>query len=318
MKISIIGAGAFGLAISKMFYKNNNDIYLWSKFKEETDKLRENNKFMNIDLPKDYIYTNDLGECISNSDLIVIALPVAFINDTIMNIINVYDSQPIVIVSKGIEQETNLFAVDIVKKYIDTNDIGVLSGGTFAKDMLQDKPMGLTLATKSTKLKNVIDKTLKNNTLDIEYIDDIIGVELCGAYKNIVAIASGIIDGLSYGDSTKFYLITKCVFELRNIITLLYGNKDTINSYAGIDDMYMTCSSTNSRNFSFGNILSTKDINKINDYKNNTTIEGLYTTKSIYDLLNSKNIKSKFISVMYDILYKNKDIDLLIEYLKGN
>ena len=318
MKISIIGCGAFGLAISKRFHNKNNEIYLWNKFSEEIEKLKEEKKYMDVILPDDYKYTTNIEECIRNCDLIVMAVPIAFIKDTTMEIKKYYNNQPIIIGSKGIEQETGLYAIDIIKNIIDTDDIGTISGGTFAIDMIKDRPMGFTVATTSDKLKKVIKTSLEAGNLSIQYIDDTIGTELCGAYKNIIAIASGILSGLNYGDSTKFYLITKQMYELEHLIQLLGGNSETVYSYAGIDDIYMTCSSTNSRNFSFGNLIGKGIKDDINDYKENTTIEGLYTTKSIYDLFIKKNIKSDFVNVMYEILYNNKDVSLLIDYLKRN
>ena len=319
MKISIIGSGAFGLALATMFNKNeNNNIYIWSKFQEEIDNLKNENKFMNVDLSKKNNYTTNMEECLNNSNLIIIAIPVAFINDTTKLIKEYYNNIPILVASKGIEQKTNLFAIDIVKNIINTNDIGVISGGTFAIDMLQNKPMGLTLATTSNILKETINKTLKNENLDIQYTKDIIGTELCGSYKNIIAIASGIITGLEYGDSSKFYIITKAIYELENIIVSLHGDKETILSYAGIDDIYMTCSSTHSRNFTLGTLIGKRKQKEIEDYKQKNTIEGLYTTKSIYELLDDKKINSKFINIMYEILYNNKDVTLLIDYLKRN
>ena len=318
MKISIIGCGAFGLAIAKRFYNKNNEIYLWNKFNNEIDRLKEEKKYMGEDLPGDYKYTTNISECIKDTKLIVIALPLAFIKDAVILMKEYYHNEPIIIGSKGIEQGTNKFAYEIISNILKTNNIGIISGGTFATDMIKNKPIGLTLATNSKELKEIINISLKNNDLDIQYTNDIIGTELCGAYKNIVAIASGIINGLEYGDSSKFYLITKAVYDLKELTISLGGNKDTILTYAGIDDLYMTCSSNSSRNFTFGNLIGKGNKKDINDYKKTTTIEGLYTTKSIYDLLKEKNISSNFVNVMYEILYNNKDINILIDYLKGN
>ena len=318
MKISIIGCGAFGLAISKRFYNKNNEIHLWNKFPEEIDRLKREKSFMDTIIPNDYIFTTNLEECIKDCDLIVMALPTAFICETTIELKKYYNNQPIIIGSKGIEQRSGLFAIDIIKSIINTVDIGTISGGTFAVDMIKEKPMGFTVASTSTRLKEIIKSSLETEGLSIQYIDDTIGSELCGAYKNIVAIASGIINGLNYGDSTKYYLITKQMYDLERLIPLLGGNKETVYTYAGIDDIYMTCSSVSSRNFSFGNLIGKGNMEDINNYKEKTTIEGLYTTKSIYDLFNRKNIKSDFVIVMYEILYNNKDVDLLINYLKRN
>jgi glycerol-3-phosphate dehydrogenase (NAD(P)+) len=317
--IAIIGTGAFGLALATMFNENKNNITMWSKFENEINNLKNTNTFQNYKLPNNINYTTNIEQCIKNSDLIVIAIPVAFIKDTIKELKKYYQNTPILIVSKGIEQNSNLFAIDIVKNEIKTKDIGVISGATFAIDMIKKQPMGLTLATKSNKLQKLVMNTLKNKYLNIQYTKDIIGVELCGSIKNVIAIASGIIDGLGYGESTKYLLITKAIYQIQNFIILFKGNKNTILTYAGIDDIFMTCSSNQSRNYTLGSLIgSNTNKDKIEQYKKETTIEGLYTTKSIYDLFKSKNIDNELITIIYSILYENTDPNKLIQYLENN
>jgi len=312
MNISIIGTGAYGQALASMFLEKQNKITMWSKFEKEIEFIKQNQNSNNK-----INYTTNMQKAIENSDLIVIAIPVSYITETTIEIKKYYTNQNILVASKGIEQHTNKFAINIIKKQIKTKNIGVISGGTFAKDMIKKEPMGLTLATKSNKLKNIVMKTLKNKHLKIQTTKDITGVELCGSVKNIMAIASGIIDGLNYGDSTKFLFITKAIYEIQYLITEFNGNKKTILTYAGIDDIYMTCSSTNSRNYTLGKLIG-QNISKeeLEDYKSKTTIEGLYTTKSIYDLLNERQINCPLIKIIYNILYKNDSPTKIIDYLE--
>ena len=162
MKIAIIGTGAYGLALGSMFSLKNNDIIMWSKFENEVNDLKTNRKFKGIDLPKNIKYTTDMELCIKKSDLIVIAIPVAFIKSTIEELKKYYHNTPILIASKGIEQNTNLFAIDIIRNNMNVKEIGVIAGGTFATDMLKREPMGLTLATSSNNLKNIVLNTLEN------------------------------------------------------------------------------------------------------------------------------------------------------------
>ena len=316
MKIAIIGTGAYGLALGSMFSLKNNDIIMWSKFENEVNDLKTNKKFKGIDLPKNIKYTTDMELCIKKSDLIVIAIPVAFIKNTIEELKKYYHNTPILIASKGIEQNTNLFAIDIIKNNMNVKEIGVIAGGTFATDMLKREPMGLTLATSSNNLKNIVLNTLENKYLKIQVTKDIIGVEICSSVKNIMAIASGIIDGLNYGESTKYLFITEAIYEIRNLINLFGGNKKTILTYAGIDDICMTCSTANSRNYTLGVLIGNNNSEEdINNYKKETTIEGLYTTKSFYDLITVKNINCSLINIIYKILYENEKPTKIIEYL---
>lgn len=317
MKISILGTGAYGLALATMFCENKNNVIMWSKFDDEVNRLRNTNSFRGQTLPNTIKYTTNMQECIEDCDLIVIAIPVAFISDTVFELKKYYQNQCILIASKGIEQKSNLFATNIVNNHIKVNDIGVISGGTFATDMMKKEPMGLTLATKSNYLKEIVLTSLKNEYLKMQTTEDIIGVEICGSVKNIMAIASGMIEGLHFGDSTKHLFITEAIYEIQNLISLFGGSKDTILTYAGIDDISMTCSSSNSRNYSLGKFIG-NNVSKeeIENYKKETTIEGLYTTLSFYDLLKQKGMECPLIDIIYQILYQDENPNKLIEYLK--
>ena len=309
MNITILGCGAYGLALSQMFKENNCHITMWSKIKEEVTTLK--------DKYPDLLFTNNLKEAISNTELLVIAIPIEYLESTMIELKPFYHKQDILIASKGISQHNSLFATEIINKYITPSNIGVISGGTFAIDMMNKKVMGLTLATKSNIITAKVMKSLKCKYLDIEESDDLIGVQICGSIKNIMAIGCGILNGLDYPESTNCLFLTKAIYEIRDLIIALDGNKDTIMSYAGLDDIIMTCSSVKSRNYTLGKMLgSNTNKEEIDNYINTTTIEGLYTTKSIYNLIKEKNINSPIINLMYDILYNNKNIDIIIHYLE--
>lgn len=309
MNITILGCGAYGLALSQMFKENNCHITMWSKIKEEVISLK--------DKYPDLSFTNNLKAAINNTDLLVIAIPIEYLENTTIELKQFYHNQDILIASKGISQHHNLFATEIIDKYINPTNIGVISGGTFAIDMMNKKVMGLTLATKSNKITTKVMKSLKCKYLDIELSTDLIGIQICGSIKNVMAIGCGILNGLDYPESTNCLFLTRAIYEIKNLIVALGGNKDTIISYAGLDDIIMTCSSTKSRNYTLGKMLGDNTNKKeIDEYINTTTIEGLYTSKSIYNLIKEKNINSPIISLIYDILYNDKNVNILIDYLE--
>ena len=322
MKITILGTGAYGLALSSMFLENNCDITMWTKLEEEKNRL-EKDRCNKILLP-DYKISNDikitinLKESIKDADVIVIAIPVKFVTNIIIEMKEYYKkNQHICIASKGIEQGSCLFIASIIKKHINTNKLCVISGGTFAVDMIKKVPLGLTLACKNKTTINIVKKSLQNNYLRLTISNDIFGVEMYGAIKNVIAIAGGIIDGMGYPESTKCMFITKSLNDIVNLIYEMGGNKKTILTYAGIGDLLLTCNSLKSRNYSFGKMIGEKKDRKIIDeYIENTTIEGLYTLKSIYDLIHIKKIKMPIINIIYDIIYNNKDPKLLEDYLR--
>ena len=324
MNITILGTGAYGLALSSMFLENNCNITMWTKFEDEKEML-ERDKCHKKVLPNYIIsdsirITTDLSDALKNANVIVIAVPVKFVRDTVILLSKYYKkTQHICIASKGIEQDSCLFISNIITKYIKTKKICVISGGTFAVDIINMVPVGLTLASKYNPTIKIMKKTLENKYLKLETTGDVLGVEMYGAIKNVIAIASGIIDGMKLPESTKTMFITKSLNDVMNLIYYFGGNKKTIMTYAGIGDLLLTCNSVKSRNYSLGKMIGEKkDITTINDYINNTTIEGLYTLKSINDLINSKEQKVFIISVIYDIVYNHGDIKKLEYYLTKN
>lgn len=321
MKITILGTGAYGLAMSAMFLENNCDITMWTKFLDEKKLIEENGCHINL-LPNYKVsnkikITTNIEEAVNDADIIVIAIPIKFVRDTILDFYKYYkEGQHICIASKGIEQTSYLFIYDMINEYIKTDNVCVASGGTFAEDMATLIPAGLTIASKSNETKKAIKKSLENRYLRLEFTDDIIGVEMYGAIKNVIAIGSGMIDGMGYPESTKSMYLTKSINALIEIVSFLGGNKDTIMTYAGIGDLLLTCNSDKSRNYTLGRMFGErKDTDIIEEYINSTTIEGLYTLKSIYDLINSKNGSFPIINVIYDIVYNHEDINKLNEYL---
>ncbi len=310
MNITILGSGAFGLALAKNFQINKNNITIWSKFKEEIEKLKEKHR--------EFKLTDNIKEALNNPDIIIIAIPIEFIHTTLTEIKNYYQKGIILIASKGIETKNHKFAYQIIEQIFPNIPYGVLSGGTFAKDMMASSIMGITLSTSNQNVKKITKKALNNSNLKLELSEDIIGTSICGAVKNIIAIAFGILDGSDYPESTRFMFLTEAILEIKKIIHQLNGDENTILTYAGLDDIMMTSTSSKSRNYTYGYMIGqNKKREEIDTYKNKTTIEGLGTTKAIYYLLKEKNITSNLINTMYEILYKNKKKELLISYLKA-
>ncbi|MDD4109597.1 MAG: NAD(P)H-dependent glycerol-3-phosphate dehydrogenase [Prolixibacteraceae bacterium] len=319
MKIAILGTGAYGIAIALMANVNkNNKVIMWTKFEEEKNiiiKKRVNSKVLpNIKIPKEIEVTTDMKYCIQDSDLIMIMVPAGYIDDVSKELKNYYNNQCICIGSKGIEQDTCMFVADVVRKNIKTDRITIISGPSFAIDVASFVPIGLTVASHKKKYSKIVITALKNEYLKIVPCKDVLGTEICGSIKNIVAIAAGVIDGLGLPESTQAMLITEAMHDIKELINALGGNKKTILAFAGIGDLLLTCTSKKSRNFNYGRLIGLKS-NKIEEYVQNTTIEGLYTLKSIHKLLKNKKVKMPIINIMYRIVILKEDTDLLIKYL---
>ena len=320
MKIAILGTGAYGLSLALMANENNSNIVMWTKFEEEKKVLIENQgnpKLLpNVKMPSNIEYTTDMKKCVENSDIILIMVPAGVVDDVSKELKNYYNNQYICIGSKGIEQDSCLFAADVVMKHIKTDKLSVISGPSFAVDIASYVPIGLSLASNDEITGEIVKKALENKYLKIRTSDDILGVEICGSIKNIIAIACGIVDGMGLPESTKAMLITEAMHDIKELIHSLGGNKKTILSYAGIGDLILTCTSTKSRNFSFGRLIGSQvSKEEVDTYVSSTTIEGLYTLKSIYKLLRDKEVDMPIIDIMYQIIVENADITLLTKFL---
>ena len=319
MKVGVLGAGAFGLALSHILVKNKVTVEMWTHNEEEAkilDKKRISKKLDGYKIPKEIKFSTNLEETVNGKDLIVMAIP-AFAFEDVTKQLSKYikKNQPVLIATKGIQQNTCLFLNDVFAKYL-KNSVAVISGPTFAVDMIKDAPIGFSMATKSHKTEMVIRKCFENSTTKFRRTRDITGIEICGSIKNVMAIASGMLEGMGVTDSTRALFLTESMNDIKELIDALGGKKKSILSFAGFGDILMTCTSKNSRNFSFGYLIgsgaSKKEIDK---YLENTTVEGMYTLKSIHKLVRRKKVKMPIINLIHDIIEGKKDKEEMLSFL---
>lgn len=313
MKIGILGAGAYGMAMASVFDNNGHKIKIWSNSEEEVNLLLTNHKSNKIDyiIPDDFVITTDMKLVVMDADIIVIAVPSEFVRNVCMELNKYFKEEQIIcIASKGIENNSCLFMDDVVRQCIKTDNIAVISGGTFAEDMVKEVPVGLTLATKSKLAGDIILKAMENDYVKIQITDDIIGTEICGSIKNVFAIAAGMLEGMKYPESTKSLFMTEVIKDIKFLIKSLGGKEETILSFAGIGDILLTCSSSKSRNYTLGKMIGEeRERQEIKKYIDSSTIEGLYTLNSIKKLLKDKEIEMPIIDLISDIIMGKKDLE---------
>lgn len=319
MKVGILGAGAYGIALASVINKNHGEVEVWTPLDNEYNDLittKKVRKLQDYTLPDTIKITNNLKEVCENKDLIVVAVPAKFLSDVTKQIKKYIDKQHICIATKGMENNTCRFGHEIIYNEIKTDKISAISGPTFAIDMINGVTVGLALGTKNNETSNIVKKAFCNDFLKLRTTKDITGVEFCGSIKNVIALAAGMIDGMKLPESTKAMFITESLHDVSELLEIFGGKKKTIMSFAGFGDLLLTCTSPKSRNFVFGKLIGEKaEKQKINDYKNNTTIEGLYTLDSVYNFSKSKNISMPIIKIIYDIIYNDKDPETLLEFL---
>ena len=319
MKVAIIGTGAYGMALASIFYDNKCSIKMWTNSEEERNLLLKEGKSDKVDfvIPKDIVISTDMKEVVDKANLIMIAIPAKFLDTTSKELKKYYNSKQVVcIASKGIEQHTCRFLYDVIRDNIRTSNIAIISGGTFAVDIVYKVPIGLTLATKSNYAKDAVIKGMRNDYVKLRHTRDVIGTEICGAIKNVIAISSGILDGMGYPISTSSMFITESLHDIKDLIKALGGSKKTILSFAGFGDLLLTCTTVKSRNYTLGKIIGEgKSKEEIDKYIESTTIEGLYTLMSIRKLIRNKKIKMPIIDLTYDIIINGKSPDELKSFL---
>lgn len=320
MKIAIIGTGAYSTALAEQIYKNNKEIIMWTESEEKYNKYLKDGcikgTIENHSLPKDIKLTINYEEAINNAKIIFLVPAAAFVGKVCQDIKDIVTKDQIVcIASKGIDNNKSEFLSDIAFNTLKTKKIANLSGPSFAIDMLSNNPIGLSIASKNKKVIASIKRVLANDTLKLRETTDLIGIQICGSIKNVIAVASGILDGLGYPESTRSFLITESLHDIKELISKLGGNPKTILSFAGVGDLLLTCTSTKSRNFSFGQVVASNNQDKINNYLKENTVEGYYTLKSIYKLVKKKRIKMPIINLIYEIVMNGKDPNSLGEFL---
>ena len=321
MKISLIGTGAYGIAMAMMLNKNNQDIIMWTESKEKLEKYEKDGCIKDIvpgiECPENIKLTSSYEEAVKDRDVIFIMSTAHFVG-SICDGINPYltKDQVVCIASKGIENNSCEFLSNIAKEKLKTKKICIISGGSFAVDMASNNPVALTVASRSKIARRTVKKALQSDTVKLRESSDLIGVQICGSIKNVIALAAGMLDGMGYPESTQCFLITESIHDIKWLIGCLGGRPKTILSYAGVGDLLLTCTSTKSRNFSFGRVVgsgATKEEKE--EFLKNTTVEGYYTLQSIYKLVRRRKIKMPVVNLIYNIIMKDQDPHLLAEFL---
>ena len=300
--------------------KDENEIVIWTENNEKYEEYKKTKKVASVfdtKLPKNIKISASMEDTLENTNLIYIITASKYVDIVTKEMKPYYNPKiPVCIASKGIEESREELLSNIVKNALKTNNIAVISGPTFAVDILNNEPVALALASKTKKAKEYVLNTLANDTLKLRPSKDMIGIQMCGSIKNVIAIASGILSGLGYSNSTQSFLINESLHDIKDIIKIFGGNPKTILSFAGVGDLMLTCTSTKSRNFSFGVIVgSTKDQNKINEYLATHTVEGYNTLEIVYKMLQKKGIEIELITTIYDIVYNGVDANTLAKFL---
>ena len=323
MNITIIGAGSWGCALANIVCENKHNVILYDNNKETVEQINHehrNEKVPGGILDEEIKATLNLKNAIDFAEIIVISVPTKVLRIVLNNIKDVLSSPKVFVnASKGLEPDTFMRVSEIIKQVIPSNyikGIVALTGPSHAEEVIIKLPTTICSVSEDKEMAKLIQNVFSNPTNFRVYIStDLLGAELCGAIKNVYAIASGMLEGLGFGDNARAGLITRSLVEMRRIVTKLGGKEETLFGLTGVGDLIVTTSSHHSRNFQAGVKLATglsleETINSMS-----MVVEGARTCEAVYKLARQLNIETPIIDAVYDIIYLKKPVKQAVSEL---
>ncbi|MCA2004201.1 MAG: NAD(P)H-dependent glycerol-3-phosphate dehydrogenase [Ignavibacterium sp.] len=315
MKVSVLGAGGWGTTLAVLLHYNGHTVTLWEykkAYAKELDKRRENKIYLpGISIPDEIRITSNLEESAEDKNLIVLAVPSQFLRKVVEKLdYHSLKDTILVSVSKGIEKETLMTMSQMIKDVhhrLDKNQIGVLSGPSHAEEVSKRVPTAVVAASISRETSKTIQSVFMNSYFRVYSSTDILGVELGGAFKNVIAIGAGIIDGAGFGDNTKAAIMTRGVAEISRLGLVMGARPETFAGLSGMGDLIVTCMSRHSRNRFVGEQIGKgkklKEVLKSMEM----VAEGVETTKSVNQLADKYKVETPIANEVYKILFEDKD-----------
>lgn len=312
-KISILGGGSWGIALAVLLHKNGHEITIWSALEAEIDMLQENHEHKmlpGVKLAEDMIFTTDDKKAVEGKDLLVMAVASAYTRGTAHRFKDlITEGQKIVNVAKGIEESTLMTLSEIIEDEIPQADVAVLSGPSHAEEVGRGIPTTIVVGARTKKTAEYIQSLFMNEVFRVYTSPDILGIELGGALKNVVALAAGIADGLGYGDNTKAALITRGITEISRLGMAMGGKFETFCGLTGIGDLIVTCASMHSRNRRAGILIGQGKTYEEAMEEVKMVVEGVYSAKAAMGLAKKYNVQLPIIEQVNAVLFEGKSAD---------
>ena len=310
-KVAVIGAGSWGIALAKVLHTNGNSVTVWSIVEDEITMLREKHehiqKLPGVKLPYDMEFTTDLGQAIEGKEYLILAVPSVFTRSTAKSMAPfVKEGQIIVCVAKGIEEETLMPLTDIVEQEIPQADVAVMCGPSHAEEVGIGLPTTVVAGAKKRAVAEGIQDIFMNSVFRVYTSPDVLGMELGGSLKNVIALAAGMADGLGYGDNTKAALITRGMFEMNKLAMVMGANQETLNGLTGIGDLIVTCESKHSRNRKAGMLIGQGYTMQQAMDEVKMVVEGVYSAKAAIALARKYSVDMPIIEEVNKVLFEDK------------
>lgn len=312
IKISVIGAGSMGTAISILLSKNGHMVNMWTPFADEAEminKLREHiHKLPGVLIPEGVYCSTDLEESVSGASVIVLALPSQTVRQNVKEISKFVNKSKIVVsCSKGLEDCTGLMLSQVIKEEMPLAKIVALSGPSHAEEIARDIPTAVVAASEDKQVAEYVQDIFMSPKFRVYTSPDVIGVEVGGAVKNVIALCAGISDGLGFGDNTKAALMTRGIIEISRLGTAMGAKSQTFSGLTGIGDLIVTCTSMHSRNRRAGILIGQGRSPKEALEEVKMVVEGINTCKPACKLASKHNVSMPITFQAYEILFNGKN-----------
>lgn len=321
--VTVVGAGSWGTALAQVLCDNGNQVKLYDLNQEIVNDVNINHQnsrfFKELKLPQNLTATTNLSEALKESDIILLSVPTKVMRDVLKNINQVLH-HPVVIInaSKGIEPVTHKRISEIVSEEICSENLVAfvaLSGPSHAEEVIERAVTTVTCAATVPDIANEIQTLFNNQYFRVYRVDDLIGVEVGGSIKNVIALAAGIIAGLGYGDNAKAALITRGLVEIKRLGIAIGANEETFGGLSGLGDLIVTCTSVHSRNWQAGyKIGSGSNLQEAIDSMT-MVVEGVRTCQATYELAHALEIDMPIVETVYQVIFNRLDPTVAISKL---
>ncbi len=306
--IVILGSGGFGLSLAvSLKFNSRHNVTVWSKFKDEIDEIRKfgehKKKLPGIPINENIGLTDDIS-CIEGCDMVIFGVPSSFVRN-VAQLAKPYITEDMVVVNvgKGLEDGSLKCLSVVLNEELNSDKIVVLSGPSHAEEVARNIPTTLVAASENAQAAEYVQKEMGNSRLRIYLSDDVIGCELGGALKNIIALCAGICDGMGYGDNTKAALMTRGIHEITRLGRAAGANINTFGGLTGIGDLIVTCTSMHSRNRRAG-ILIGQGFSPEEAVEQVGTVEGYYCCKTAYGLAERLGVEMPITEQLHKVLFE--------------
>lgn len=312
-KVSVIGAGSWGIALATVLNKNGHEVTIWSILEDEINMLKEKHehvtKLPGVKLSETICFTTSLEEAIQGKDLLVLAVPSIYTRSTSKSMKEfVTDGQLIVNVGKGIEESTLMILSDVIEEEISQARVTILSGPSHAEEVGKGIPTTCVVGAHDKETAEYVQNIFMNKEFRIYTSPDMLGIEVGGALKNVIALAAGMADGLGYGDNTKAALITRGIAEITRLAIAMGAKYQTLGGLTGIGDLIVTCASMHSRNRRAGILIGQgKTMQEAMD-EVQMVVEGVHSAKAAMALSDKYQIPMPIIEQVNQVLFDNKPV----------